>query len=141
MPEVVYNGKIDGEFEGFDDDVLFKMKNGTYWIQANYRYWYHYAYCPDVTLTKENGQYILTVAGNSVLVRRITDVIESRIAGDFKGWDGEISYKLQNGQHWQQRTYKYEYKYAYMPDAIIYATSSGYKMRVAGTTADVRRLR
>ena len=140
MSEVIYKGKFDGEFEGFNDEVLFKMKNGTYWIQAHYKYWYLYAYCPDVTITKENGQYILTLAGNSIPVRRITDVVESRIAGDFKGWDGETSYKLQNGQVWQQRTYKYEYKYAYMPIAFVYAANSGYKMCVAGTIADVRRI-
>jgi len=141
MSEVFYDGKIDGEFEGFNDEVLFKMKNGTYWVQAKYKYWYHYAYCPDVTITKENATYIMTVAGHSIPVRRVQDVIESRIDGEFKGWDGKTSYKLQNGQVWQQSTYKYEYKYAYMPEAVVYEGGSGYKMCVAGTTADVKRIR
>ena len=141
MSEVVYDGKIDGDFEGFNDEVLFKMKNGTYWIQAQYKYWYHYAYCPDATVTKENGRYILTVAEHSIPVRKVTDVIESRIEGEFKGWDGKTSYKLLNGQVWQQSTYKYEYKYAYMPEAVVYEATGGYKMRTAGTTADVRLVR
>lgn len=139
MSRLIYEGKIDGEFEGFNNDVLFKMRNGTYWIQAQYKYWYHYAYCPDATISEENGRHILTVAGQSVQVRRVTDVVESRIDGEFKGWDGEMSYRLQNGQVWRQCTYKYEYKYAYMPEAIIYPASGGYKMQVAGTTADVRQ--
>ena len=139
MSEVVYDGRIDGEFEGFNDEVLFKMGDGTYWVQAQYQYWYHYAYRPDLIITEENGRYILTVAGHSILVRRVTDVIESRIDGEFKGWDGETSYKLQNGQVWQQSTYKYEYKYAYLPEAVVYRAGSGYRMSVAGTTADVRR--
>jgi hypothetical protein len=46
MSHVVYDGEIAGEFEGFNDQVLFKMRNGTFWIQAQYQYWYHYAYCP-----------------------------------------------------------------------------------------------
>lgn len=141
MSELIYDGKIDGEFQGFNDEVLFKMNNGTYWVQAQYQYWYHYAYCPDATITKENGKYILTVDGNAIPVRRVTDVTESKIDGEFKGWDGNTSYKLQNGQVWQQKTYKYEYKYAYMPDVVVYEAAGGHKMYAAGTTADVYRIR
>ena len=62
---VVYQGKIDSDFEGFDDSVIFKMANGTYWIQAQYYYWYHYAYRPDALITEENGHFMLTVAEQS----------------------------------------------------------------------------
>jgi len=141
MSKVVYDGKIDGEFEGFNDQVLFKMRNGTYWIQARYHYWYHYAYCPDAIITEENGSYILTVAGHSIPIRRITNVIESQIDGTFKGWTGETSYELRNGQVWQQSSYKYEYKYAYMPEALVYEANGGFKMCVVGITADVRRVK
>ena len=141
MPRVIYQGKIDGDFEGFDDEILFKMRNGTYWLQAQYKYWYHYAYSPDATITEENGRYILNVAGNSIPVRKASNVIESRINGEFKGWEGESEYELQNGQVWQQSNYKYQYKYAYMPEAIVYESGSGYKMSVAGTIANVRRVR
>lgn len=141
MPRIIYQGKIDGDFEGFDDEVLFRMRNGTYWLQAQYKYWYHYAYSPDATITEENGRYLLNVAGNSIPVRKINNVIESRINGEFKGWEGESEYELQNGQVWQQSNYKYQYKYAYMPEAIVYEGGSGYKMSVAGTIANVRRVR
>jgi hypothetical protein len=140
MSQVIYNGKINGEFEGFDDEMFFKMLNGTYWIQAHYKYWYHYVYSPNVTITQDNGIYVLSVAGNSVPIRRISNVIESRINGDFNGWEGNSKYQLLNGQTWQQSTYKYQYKYAYMPAAVVYYARSGYKMRVAGTTATVLRL-
>lgn len=139
MSKVIYAGKIEGEFHGFDDEVLFKMKNGTYWIQTRYRYWYHYAYCPEVIISEENGEYVLAVAGESIPVRKVSDVVESQIDGEFKGWRGETSYRLKNGQVWRQRTYKYEYQYAYGPDAIVYLASGGHKMQVAGTTADVER--
>jgi hypothetical protein len=140
MSKTVYDGRIDGEFTGFNDEVLFKMQNGTYWIQSHYNYWYYYAYRPEATITEETGVYTLAVAGNSIPVSKLTDVIESRINGEFKGWKGESSYKLQNGHTWQQSAYKYEYKYAYSPEAIIYKTSGGYRMQVAGTTANVRRV-
>lgn len=68
MSRLIYNGRIDGEFEGFDDDALFKLLNGNYWLQAEYEYWYHYAYNPEVTSHEQNGRVILSVKGNSVLV-------------------------------------------------------------------------
>ena len=141
MSRVIYEGKIDGEFEGFDDEVIFKMANGTYWIQDQYKYWYHYAYNPEATITEESGRYILSVAGKSIPVRRASNVIESRIDGEFKGWEGETVYKLVNGQEWQQSSYKYQYKYSYTPQVIVYEAGSGYKMLVAGTTANVRKIR
>ncbi|EDN8812125.1 hypothetical protein GVK15_15445, partial [Listeria monocytogenes] len=48
MKEVVFQGKLDGAFDGFGDDKLFKTSNGQYWIQAKYKYWYHYKYRPDI---------------------------------------------------------------------------------------------
>lgn len=140
MPTIIYQGKIDGEFEGFDDEVVFKMMNGTYWIQARYEYWYHYAYCPDTILQEENGHFNLTVAGRSIEVYPLADVIESQIDGTFEGWQGDSKYRLTNGQVWQQSAYKYQYKYAYRPVAIVYRTSGGHKMMVAGTIAGVRKV-
>ena len=141
MSRIVYKGRIDGEFEGFDDEALFRMMDGSYWIQAQYKYWYHYTFNPEAIITEEHGQYILTVAENSIPVRQIQDVIESRIEGEFEGWEGESIYKLTNGQVWKQSRYKYEYRYAYRPEALIYHTSYGYKMKVAGTITDVERVK
>ena len=60
------------------------------------------------------------------------DVIESRIAGAFEGWDGETVFKLINGQIWQQSSYAYHYSYSYRPEVLIYRSGGGYKMRVEG---------
>lgn len=70
-------------------------------------------------------------------------VIESRIDGEFQGWDGETIFKLANGQIWQQASYAYHYHYAYSPEVTIYQTSQGYKMKVEGVeeTILVRRLK
>lgn len=141
MKQIVYQGKLYSEFNGFDQDAIFKMSNGTYWVQARYKYWYHYAYRPDVTIVKENGQYFMNVAGQSVQVRRLYNVIESNVDGAFEGWDGEKVYKLRNGQIWRQRTYKYEYKYAYCPEAIVVEVNGMYIMQVEGTQAEVERIR
>ena len=139
MARVVFKGRIESDFNGFDDNSVFKMSNGTYWVQTRYRYWYHYAYRPNAVITEENGSYILTVAEQSIPVRLISDVIESIIDGEFTGWDGSKKYELTNGQIWQQSEYKYEYTYAYRPEVMICNINGSYIMYVHGTQVSVRK--
>ena len=74
--------------------------------------------------------------------RNTPAVIESRIDGEFQGWDGETIFKLLNGQIWQQSSYQYHYHYAYSPKVTIYRTDGGYKMKVDGVdqTIYVKRI-
>ncbi|OCP52756.1 hypothetical protein AKH05_22940 [Vibrio parahaemolyticus] len=141
--EIVHSSQIDGEFEGFDDEVLFQLMDGTCWVQDEYKYWYYYSYCPQVHILRRNGRLYLQVDGQDEIVpiRQIDGVMKSRINGDFKGWEGETSYQLQNGQVWQQSQYKYQYKYAHRPEVLIYNPGSGNVMHVAGTSAKVRRVK
>jgi hypothetical protein len=69
--------------------------------------------------------------------------IESTIAGDFNGWEGETIFKLDNGQIWEQAEYDYTYSYSYRPDVTIYSTSGGCRMKVEDEdeTILVRRIR
>src|SRR5260221_425800 len=115
---------LDGEFGGFDDEVLFKLEDGSYWIQAEYKYWYHYAYCPKAVILTSNGRYYIQIDDQDeiVEVHQISDIIESRIEGEFTGWQGESEYRLTNGQVWKQSAYKYKYKYSNRPEVIIYNT-------------------
>lgn len=140
MNKLVFDGCIDSDFEGFNDNVIFKMSNGTYWIQARYEYWYHYAYRPKATISYENGRYKLTVFNRSIEVHQLRDVIESRIDGTFEGWNGHSKYRLANGQVWEQTVYKYEYKYSYSPQVVVVNYGGRYIMSVAGTCAEVRRV-
>lgn len=141
--EVLMRSQIDGDFEGFDEENLFKLMNGTYWVQDEYKYWYHYSYCPEALILRKNGRFFIQVDRQSeiVLVRQIADVIESKIVGEFKGWEGETEYQLMNGQVWKQLVYKYQYKYAYMPNVIIFDSGYGPVMYVVGTSAKVRRVK
>jgi hypothetical protein len=56
--------------------------------------------------------------------------IESRIKGEYKGWDGNKIYELQNGQIWKQGVYHYHYHYAYSPEVKIFYTDTGCLMKV-----------
>ncbi|HMD84037.1 MAG TPA: hypothetical protein VKO18_04980 [Terriglobia bacterium] len=60
-------------------------------------------------------------------------VIESRIDGEFEGWEGETIIRLTNGQIWRQTEYHYEYHYAFMPSILIFKSGAGYKAKVEGT--------
>lgn len=51
--------------------------------------------------------------------------IETRVTGDFHGWDGETAYKMDNGQIWKQKNYHYHYHYAFHPGVLIYQLDSG----------------
>jgi hypothetical protein len=42
--------QIDGDFNGWNDEVIYKTTNGQIWQQANYHYHYHYAFQPEVTI-------------------------------------------------------------------------------------------
>ena len=141
MKKILYSGQIVSDFQGFNENAIFKMSNGTIWVQEQYEYWYYYAYRPNAQIVEENGRIYLSVAGRSIPVIQVFGAIESRIDGKFEGWKGDTRYKLVNGQEWQQARYKYEYKYAYRPEVIICNVHGGYIMSVAGTQACVKRIR
>ncbi len=75
--------------------------------------------------------YTLRLIG-ALASERSSDVIESRIEGEFEGWDGDTIFKLENGQIWQQSSYAYTYHYAYRPKVLIYKINGRYKMKVEG---------
>lgn len=81
----------------------------------------------------EQGKASGVAVTPTAAVRSTSSVIESKIDGDFEGWEGETIVKLANGQIWQQAAYHYEYHYAFMPDVLIYRSGGEYKMKVDGT--------
>lgn len=69
----VIESQIDGDFNGWDDDTIFKLTNGEIWEQVEYDYEYEYAYMPDVIIYPTNQGCRLKVSGmdDTVSVRRI----------------------------------------------------------------------
>src|SRR6266852_5773567 len=78
-----------------------------------------------------------------VLSSHCNPAIESTIAGDFNGWEGETIFKLDNGQIWQQAEYAYTYSYSYRPEVTIYQVRGGCRMKVQDEdeTILVRRIK
>ena len=87
---------------------------------------------PNVTIYKNGSDYKLVIEGfdEPVICRKIKDVIEGTIDGEFKGWDGSTIFKLTNGQVWKQSEYSYLYHYSYRPSVFIYESKDGVKMKV-----------
>jgi hypothetical protein len=137
--------QIYGVFTGWHQDALFKLTDGQYWLQDEYKYCYHYHYRPMVVITRTAAGYEMEAEGmdDSVRVRRV-NVVESRINDEFTGWSGDTEFSLQNGQVWQQSSYAYWYHYAYRPEVIIYESDGGYKLRLSDDdshSVSVRRIR
>lgn len=73
-------------------------------------------------------------SGNSA---EAVSIIESRIDGEFKGWDGETIFRLQNGEIWQQASYGYKFNFADSPKVSIYQSGGVFRMKVEGVEEDI----
>ena len=140
MGDIVYEGRIDGPFYGFDDDAVFKTEDGSYWHQVNFRYWEHEASRPKVVIENKDGKLIMTVDGESEEVERLEGVEEGSIEGKFIGWDGKRRYTLANGETWEEYGYRYKYRHAEDPDMFMVRIGEATIMHVRGVHARVRRV-
>lgn len=52
---------IDGDFNGWEGETIFKLCNGQIWQQSEYAYTYEYAYRPDVVIYKTSSGYRMKV--------------------------------------------------------------------------------
>jgi hypothetical protein len=139
----IIQSQINGAFFGFNDEALFPLVNGQFWIQKSYKYWYHYAFRPRIAIYNYNGTYYLMLEGYSqfIDITRITEVYQGTITNEFRGWSGETIFELDNGQIWKQDEYAYHYSYSFRPHALVYMSRSGYKIKVEGETVRVKRLK
>ncbi len=140
---LVVASRIDDDFEGFDDEMLFSLSNEQYWIQLNYKYLYHYSYIPRVKIYLLKGRHYLTVDGQDQFaeVERISEIVEAIIVSDFRGWTGNTIFELDNSQTWQQSEYAYRYQYSHKPKAVIYNAGYGTKLYVEGDKVSLKRIK
>jgi hypothetical protein len=137
--DAAIESRIDGEFDGWDGDTIFKLQNGQIWQQTDFRICIHLAISPKVTIYKVAGGWKMMVEGvrDTISVKRIEVAIESRIDGEFDGWEGDTIFKLQNGQIWQQTDYHFCYRYRYTPKVIICKVEGGWRMKVEGVSETI----
>ncbi len=65
--------QMDGDFEGWSGETIFKLSNGQIWQQSTYAYTYHYAYRPKVLIYKSGVGYKMKVDGvnDTIEVKRL----------------------------------------------------------------------
>ena len=61
----VIETQIDGTFNGWTGDTVFKLSNGQIWQQSSYDYTYHYAYRPEVLIFPSSGRCKMKVDAHS----------------------------------------------------------------------------
>lgn len=100
---------------------------------------------PNVKIFQNGSDYKLIIDDfdEPLICRKLKNVIETQISGEFKGWEGETIFKMMNGQIWQQSAYAYMYNYAYSPTVLIYEYKGSWIMRVedVAETIEVKQLK
>lgn len=69
----IIESSMDGDFNGWEGETIFKLSNGQIWQQSSYAYTYHYAYSPKVLIIKSGNLYKMQVEGvsSSINVTRL----------------------------------------------------------------------
>ena len=64
---------IDGDFNGWEGETIFKLLNGQIWQQVGEEYMYSYAYMPQVTIYPTSDGCVMKVqdVDDTILVKRI----------------------------------------------------------------------
>jgi hypothetical protein len=147
--ETSLEGSISGTVQ---QGRIFKTASGNVYEVTGLTLQLVLALQPDVMVLRNGDIYKLVVDGfdEPLICKKLNNVkqhasppqgrganstpslIESRVDGEFNGWEGETIVKLANGQVWQQTEYHYSYHYAYGPKVIVYRSGAGYKMKVDG---------
>lgn len=94
---------------------------------------------PSIIVYQDGKKYKMKIEGIDKLLacNKIQEVIESNIDGDFKGWDGNSTFKLANQQEWKQDgSTGTLFSNLFRPAVLIYLTAEGYKMKVTGVDED-----
>lgn len=140
LEESYIQGSISGSItQGY----IFKVSSNFYVINSYTRQRVR-TRNPDVKIYQNGTDYKLVIEDfdEPVICKKIKNVIETQISDEFKGWEGETTFKMMNGQKWQQSSYSYMYHYSYMPDVLIYEFKGSWIMKVEDVdeTIQVKRV-
>ena len=139
----VEEANIKGSISGtITEGYIFKVSRSFYVITERTRQRVR-TRNPDVKIYQKGSDYKLVIDDfdEAVICRRLKNVIETQISGEFKGWDGETIFKMMNGQIWQQSSYAYMYHYAYSPSVLIYELKGTWTMKVEDVDETIRVVR
>lgn len=64
--------------------------------------------------------------------------IQSRIDGNFNGWEGDTVVKLENGQVWQQVDFKFKFAFKFRPKVLVFRDGGNYYMIIEGVNDKIK---
>ncbi len=98
---------------------------------------------PDVKIYRNGSDFKLVIEDfdEPVICKKLKNVIETQISGEFKGWEGQTIFKMINGQIWQQSAYAYMYHYSYSPNVLIYEFKGNWTMKVEDVDETIQVLK
>jgi hypothetical protein len=132
--------QLVGAFTGYHDGAVFRLINGQAWQQRRYKYKYKYKYRPKVRIYRDQNRWLaeFDCMDEPVEVVRVSILEEGTIVSDFNGFDGNSRFEFQSGRVWKQPEYKYNYHYAYRPEARVIEGVNGIMLHVDGMNECVR---
>lgn len=101
-----YDTQIDGAFDGYKKDRVYKMQNGDFWQQTSLDNTVASLYAPSVAIYYDLSRWELEVEGlTDITVSHLPSVLDTRLDGvssRFTGYGPDKTYELKNGEFWQQ---------------------------------------
>ena len=64
LADGAYTGQIDGDFNGWEGETIYKLMDGHVIQQASYHYHYHYDYSPNVIIYQGSQGLMIHVEGD-----------------------------------------------------------------------------
>jgi len=98
---------------------------------------------PEVQIYQNGSDYKLIIEDfdEPVICKKLNNVIETKISGNFEGWNGNTIFKMMNGQIWQQSSYSYKYHYSYSPNVFIYEFKGTWTMKIEDVDETIQVIR
>lgn len=88
--KLIEEGRIDGYFEGWQEDGVYKIEHGHKWMQTHPIYDSHYSYRPHARVWREGHQIFLEIAGMSQPVQVVlTDGHQTTGTEGLWTWSGK----------------------------------------------------
>ena len=123
---------------------VFVVDDGSVW-EVQYSYEYLYEYYPSVLICENRGLMIIgdakidvvrvgggSKSGSRSQTTTSSDYIESRVNGQWEGWQGDTIVRLMNGQIWQQAGLELSLSLKLNPDVTVFQRSGRFYMLVDG---------
>jgi len=121
-------GSISGTVQ---QGYIFKTFGAGFFVVNDYTIQIVIAISPEVQIFRKGSDYKLIIEyfDEPVICKKLTNIIETQVDGEFEGWEGDTIFKLMNGQVWQQSSYEYMYHYSYSPQVLIYKFNDSWRMK------------